>query len=446
MGRRFHEGGRALKKLWNFLRSMRFGMVLLAVIVAVSFVGSLVPQGSEAMWYVENFPNAHRWIFLLGADHLFSTWYFVGLVGLLCANLLLCSVVRVGRVRRAAGNQVRQAAAVREASPLNEKQRALLEDHLRAARYSPTEMEDCTVWTKNRLGFYGSFLTHLGILLVFVVGGAVLACSDVRDYTAYPGQDVVLEDGTTLRVEDFRIEDETGKLDFTSHITVTLPDGTADGPAEISVNHPHSFRNHKFYQQTYGTCGSITVEDETGGTDTFTVDEVCFLSADGVSGIWYEALYPGYVRDEEGNFTLITSTAGAYSDPVYQVLVCGTEGRTPVLAMPGESVEVGGLTFTFNEPISYPGIRVKTLPSAVIGALYGTFVLLIFALWLTFFHVPAAVAVRPEGYAIYGAKTAGTALELGAVLGEPYAPDREPEEEKSPEEEPEESEEEPALC
>ena len=39
-----------------------------------------------------------------------------------------------------------------------------------------------------------------------------------------------------------------------------------------------------------------------------------------------------------------------------------------------------------------------------------------------------------------------TALELGAVLGEPYAPDREPEEEKSPEEEPEESEEEPALC
>ena len=52
---------------------MRFGMILLAVIVAVSLAGSLVPQGNEAMWYVQNFPNAHRWIFLLGADHLFST-------------------------------------------------------------------------------------------------------------------------------------------------------------------------------------------------------------------------------------------------------------------------------------------------------------------------------------------------------------------------------------
>lgn len=411
-----------MKKLWNFLRSMRFGMVLLVVILAISFVGSIVPQGNEAMWYVRNYPNAHRWIFQLGADHLFSTWYFVCLVALLCSNLLLCSVVRVGRVRRAAGRQAEAAAAVRETAPLNGGQRALLEAHLKAARYRPAETEGCTVWTKNHLGFYGSFLTHLGILLVFVVGGIVMACSDVRDYTAYPGQDVTLADGTVLRVEDFRIEDETGRLDFTSHITVTLPDGAADGPAEISVNHPHSFRGHKFYQQTYGTCGSITVEDEAGGTDTFTVDEVCFLSEDGVSGIWYEALYPGYVRDEEGNFTLIASTAGAYSDPLYQVLVCGEEGRTPVLAMPGESVKVGGLTFTFNDPVSYPGIRVKTLPSAAMAGLYGAFALLLLGLWLTFFHIPAAVAVRRDGYAVCGTKITGTALELGAALGEPYAP------------------------
>ncbi len=351
-------------------------------------------------------------------------------VGLLCANLLLCSVVRVGRVRKTVRRQVEEAAAVRETAPLCAEQRALLETHLKTARYHPAEAEGCMVWTKNRLGFYGSFLTHLGILLVFVVGGVVLACSNVRDYTAYPGQDVTLEDGTVLRVEDFHIEDEAGNLDFTSHITVTLPNGAADGPAEIRVNHPHSFRGHKFYQQTYGTCGSITVTDAAGGSDTFTVDEVCFLSEDGVSGVWYEALYPGYVRDEEGNFTLITSTAGAYSDPVYQVLVCGEEGRTPVLAMPGESVEVGGLTFTFNDPISYPGIRVKTLPSAAIGALYGTFVLLIFALWLSFFHIPVAVAVRPEGYAICGAKPTGITLELGAVLGEPYAPRSSSEKEK----------------
>lgn len=412
-----------MKKLWNFLRSMRFGMILLVVILAISFVGSIIPQGNEAMWYVQNYPAAHRWIFQFGADHLFTTWYFVGLVALLCANLLLCSVVRVGRLRGAARRQIETAAAVQEMAPLSAEQRTLLEAHLKAARYRPNQAEGYTVWTKNPLGFYGSFLTHLGILLVFVMGGVVLACSDVRDYTAYPGQDTTLADGTVLRVEDFRIEDETGRLDFTSHIIVTLPNGAADGPAEISVNHPHSFRGHKFYQQTYGTCGSITVADSAGGTDTFTVDEVCFLSEDGVSGVWYEALYPGYVRDEEGNFTLITSTAGAYRDPVYQVLVCGEEGRTPVLAMPGESVSVGGLTFTFNDPISYPGIRVKTLPSAAMAGLYGTFALLLFGLWLTFFHIPAAVAVRQDGYAVCGAKTTGTALEIGAVLGTPYKPE-----------------------
>lgn len=230
---------------------MRFGMILLVVILAISFVGSIIPQGNEAMWYVQNYPTTHRWIFQFGADHLFTTWYFVGLVALLCGNLLLCSVVRVGRLRGAAKRQAEAAAAVQEMAPLSPEQRSALEAHLKAARYRPNQAEGCTVWTKNALGFYGSFLTRLGILLVFVMGGVVLACSDVRDYTAYPGQDTIL----------------------------------ADGPAELSVNHPHSFRGHKFYQQAYGTCGSITVVDGAGGTDTFTVDEVCFLSEDGVSGI-----------------------------------------------------------------------------------------------------------------------------------------------------------------
>lgn len=407
-----------MKKVWNFLRSMRFGMLLLVVILLISAVGSVIPQGNEAMWYVSNFPNAHRWIFRLGADRLFSTWYFIGLMALLCGNLLLCSVVRVGRVRRAAREQVAATAALPTQHPLSTGQHARLCAHLRAAHYRETTTETGTVWSKNPLGFYGSFLTHLGILLVFAVGGVVLAWSDVQDYTVYPGAGVTLADGTGLQVEDFRIEDATGRLDFTSRITVTAPDGTVDGPAEIRVNEPHSFRNHKFYQQTYGTCGSVTVRDGDGGVDTFTLDEVSFLSADGVNGVWYEALYPGYTRDEAGNYTLITSTAGAYTDPIYQVLVCGEEGRTPVLALPGESVTVSGLTFTFNDPISYPGIRVKTLPAPVIATLYGAFALLIVALWLTFFHMPAALVVRETGYALLGSKTTGAALDIAALLEE----------------------------
>ena len=130
---------------------MRFGMVLLVVILAISFVGSIVPQGNEAMWYVQNYPAAHRWIFRLGADHLFTTWYFIGLVALLCGNLLLCSIVRVGRVRSAVGRQIETAASVRETAPLSAEQWALLEAHLKAAHYRPVEATEGIIWTKSLL-------------------------------------------------------------------------------------------------------------------------------------------------------------------------------------------------------------------------------------------------------------------------------------------------------
>ena len=406
-----------MKKVWNFLRSMRFGMILLAAILTVSFVGSVIPQGSEASYYVEAYPDFHSWIFRLGWDHLFSTWYFVTMVALLCVNLLLCSIIRVGRVRYAAAHQAEQAAA-KEKLPLTEEQSAALKEHLRSRRYRETPVGEGTVYTKNRDGFYGSFLTHLGILLVFVVGGCVLYFSDIEDVTVYPGETLTLSDGVALTVEEFHIEDETGRLDYASRITLTAPDGTAEESAEIRVNRPHGFRGHKFYQQTYGTCGSVTVRDADGGEDTFTVDEVCFLTADGETGVWYEALYPGYIRDEEGNFTLITSTEGEYPDPVYQVLVCGEEGRTPVLAMVGEEITVGELTYTFNKPVSYPGIRIKTLPAAAVDALYAVFALLVLALWLTFFHTPAAVAVWEDGYAVSGSRTMGLEIELAALFEE----------------------------
>lgn len=38
-------------KLFSFLRSMRFGMLLLTVIAVLSVIGTLVPQGRTAEYY-----------------------------------------------------------------------------------------------------------------------------------------------------------------------------------------------------------------------------------------------------------------------------------------------------------------------------------------------------------------------------------------------------------
>ena len=77
------------------MRSMRFGIILLLLIAAVSVVGSLIPQGNEPAYYAKIYGNGHPWILLLGLDNIFKGWVFIALTVLLSLNLTLCSVVRI---------------------------------------------------------------------------------------------------------------------------------------------------------------------------------------------------------------------------------------------------------------------------------------------------------------------------------------------------------------
>ena len=143
---------------------------------------------------------------------------------------------------------------------------------------------------------------------------------------------------------------------------------------------------------------------------------MCFLSLDSINGVWFEALYPGYIRDENGNFTLITQTSGSYDDPVYQVLLASEGVYTPVMVFPGETLSVGGVDFTFEDPVEYPGLRIKRTPAAVNTLLFAAFGLMILGLWFCFFQTPAIVVLRDEGYTVAGPKPQGLELELSALL------------------------------
>lgn len=402
-----------MKKVWNFLRSMRFGIILLALIAVCSVIGSVVPQDREIAWYAQTYRGAHGTILLLGLHRIFESWYFVALLALLCLNLTLCSIVRIRAVSKGGEAVVESAARLPNEAGLTEQGVESLRAYMASLRCRAERVGDATVYHKNELGRYGTFITHLSILLTVLFGAAALYLPTVIDQTCLPGESITMEDGTEIFVDSFRIENESGQLDYASELRVALADGRESGRKQISVNHPMSFGPYKVYQQTYGTAASITVTNlETGGSDDFTLTAECFLSIDSVNGLWYEALYPGYLRDPSGSMTLVTSTLGRYSDPVYQVLLASEGVYTPVLAFPGESVRVGGIEFTFNEPVEYPGLRVKRTPAAVNALLIAAFVLMTVGLYITFFMQPVLVKVDAAGYAVGGPKPEGARLDL----------------------------------
>jgi hypothetical protein len=61
--------------------------------------------------------------------------------------------------------------------------------------------------------------------------------------------------------------------------------------------------------------------------------------------------------------------------------------------LPGETFEVGGVYYTFQNPMAYPGLTVKTQPTWVMPILYTSFAVLMVGLYLCFFHVPSSLCV-----------------------------------------------------
>lgn len=408
-----------MKKILAFLRSMKFGMILLVLVIACSFAGSMIVQQRDAMEYVRRYgEEAANWILVLGLDDVFSAPYFIALMAALCLNLTLCSLVRLPRVRSAKKALLARAETVQADTPLAAGQGDRLCAFFEKRHYRRRSCGERTIFFKHGVGFYGSFITHLSFLLILLVGAAAVITADVRDQTVMPGETLDLDGGISIRVDSFRIEDETGMLDYASELTVS--NGKENVSRTIRVNEPLSFQGYKIYQQTYGTAGAVRIHNlATGISEDMTLTESCFLTLDGVNGMFYQALYPGYVQDEDGGVTLITSTSGAYKDPVYDIVSVADGAMTPVLAFPDETLTIGDVSFTLLSPVSYPGLRIKHMSPIVLGLLYAVFVMMVAGLYLCFFMVPLAVIVDENGYAILSPKAqTGLMIEIESLLKE----------------------------
>ena len=400
-------------KLLRFFRSMRFGIMLLCLIAILSVAGTAIPQGREIAWYAQAYRRFHGTILILRLNDVFGSWYFQLLLILLGLNLTLCSLVRIRSVYAAKAGEREALLRMPQSFLLDGKQYEAVLDGLRATHCREEAEGESRVFSKNGFGRYGSFLTHLSILLTILFGAMALYLPETVDRSCLPGESVLMEDGTEIAVESFRIENGEGRLDFTSELTVKLPDGRESGLREIKVNHPLSFGPWKVYQQTYGTAGSVTVQNlETGLDDTFTLTDLVFLSLDGVNGLWYEAVYPDLIRDPSGNVTLITNTSGSYPNPVYQVQTASDGVYTPILAFPGEELQVGNLSFRFEDPVEYPGLRIKYTPGFINALLCASFLLMIAGFAITFFCQPVLVRLDPDGCAVGGPKPEGMRIRI----------------------------------
>ena len=75
-------------------------------------------------------------------------------------------------------------------------------------RFRQYTAANATIFQKNSLGYYGSFVVHLSIFLTLIFGGLVLYISHSEDYSLLPGEALLMYDGTSILLDNFRMFDE----------------------------------------------------------------------------------------------------------------------------------------------------------------------------------------------------------------------------------------------
>jgi cytochrome c biogenesis protein ResB len=100
------ENRGVLTRVAKILASVPFASSVVAAIAVACIVGTLLPQGSQVQQYLGKNPDAKGLMSLLdvaGLTHVYSAWWFIGLLLLLSASLAICSFRRYLAAMRQTG-------------------------------------------------------------------------------------------------------------------------------------------------------------------------------------------------------------------------------------------------------------------------------------------------------------------------------------------------------
>lgn len=390
-----------IKKIGKFLHSMKCALILLIVLALVCVVGSVIPQNEVTSYYTTNYSQSIAGaIMLFGLNDVFHCWWFVVLTLFLCVNLLLCNVLHFPALLR----QMKEGFSGEKAVAAwngkgwlrlrTEPEKLFEKGGFRKVQQLQTKSGEKALYaSRHRMGIWGAWLCHLGILVL--IAGFGLGQMLQEKYTVYgvPGQTKPVGDtGYELTIDSFEVrmrEDETVEQ-YVSHLTVCDardPEHESYMGGEAMVNEPLSLYGMKFYQNSTGWAATLEIWQ---GEEKRQEEILCageYAEVEGVNGleVAFSAFYPDYGTDQNGmpmTYSSALINPGYFYTIYYQGKVLGMNVLTGE-----EKITIEDYTIWFKDPQQYTLIQVKKDSFTWLAALGG--ILIMIALLLAFY-------VRPE--------------------------------------------------
>jgi cytochrome c biogenesis protein len=263
--------------VWSFFSSLRLTLVLLAVLAVLAVAGTLVPQQETAQELARRFsPATIRILGTLQVFDLYHSAWFLLTMGLLAANLVVCSLNRfpvswrLFKAETPAGPGLfRDLPPECTAYPKGSRDEVLaraeqaLRRRYRDVRREETDRGVVFRGQKGRVTHLGVYAVHLGVLLI-LAGGVAGALFGFDGYVHLgEGESTAAADleggrgrrdlGFTVRCDRFLVEMYENGMPKTFRSDLTfLKDGKTAFQGAVLVNHPLTFGGIRFYQSSYG--------------------------------------------------------------------------------------------------------------------------------------------------------------------------------------------------
>ena len=434
------------RKILKFAGSMRFALILLAVLTAACAFGSFITQGQSYEWYAQAYSEQMAALIkLLGLDDVFHSPWFVAITLFLCGNLLMCNVLRISGIIRHWKSFGQAAVPNRKSGPdeileapsqPGQGEEAVRKIFARMGFHKISEADNILApdaagldepgqesfgsggrilfAAKNRAGLWGAWICHLGILLL--IAGFGLGQMTKKEYTVYgvPGQSMAVGDTDyVVSIEDFRIDlrsDDTVEQ-YTADITVrNIPTGERR-EATISVNNPASLFGMKFYQNSTGWAATATVLKNGEEIQQEVICAGDYLSVKDKEGlvVLLSAIYPDYYMDPAAGPSTLSS---ALNNPGYLYRAYYMNQVIGMNVLTGnDEITIDEYTVRFSDPQAYTLIQIrqdKFTPLALLGGL-----IVLLGLILSFYVQPqklTAVHGADGAWQIWGESRKGGAL------------------------------------
>ncbi|MEO0646683.1 MAG: cytochrome c biogenesis protein [Cyanobacteria bacterium J06650_10] len=371
------------KELVPLLADLKLAIALLLVIAVFSISGTVIEQGQTLSFYQENYPESPalfgfltwKFIFILGLDHVYRTWWFLSILILFGASLTACTFTRQITALRWFSrtwnfySKPRQFGKMALSTELDNKEIEALKLELGNCKYKIFEKEsdgDKMLYAHKGLsGRIGPIVVHASMLLILlgaiigsmtgffaqemVPSGQTFKIQNIFD--AGPWSQSQIPKDWSVHVNRFWIDySPEGRVDqFYSDLSVLDSAGEEVKRKTIWVNQPLRYKNVTLYQADWAVGG---VKVRINNSPVFDL-QMAPLQVEG-SRLW-GTWVPTKPDMSEGVSLIAQDLQGT-------LLLYDMAGKLVSTVRAGGSVEVNGVTLYVDELVGSTGLQIKADP------------------------------------------------------------------------------------